>query len=180
MKFFSTALTAVVSMACANAVQASIVTFAGDTRDGATFNRLIEQLTDLSTIGTAVGYDTYSFNIDTTGTYTFLTTAEFDSFSFLYQGSFDPNAPLSNVVAGDDDLLGLTTSGFFGELTAGTPYVLVVTGYSNDSTGLFSSTIGGPGSIVPTPAVPEPETAAMFALGLGVLEWARRRQAQAA
>lgn len=175
-----TALAAIVSMACMTAAQANIVNFSGNTGDGETFNRLVEQLDKLSAIGTAVGYDSYSFSVETTGTYTFLTTSDFDSFTFLYQGGFDASAPLSNILAGDDDLFGETTSGLFGELSAGTTYVLVITGFANHNFGLFNSTIGGPGNIVPTPAVPEPETAAMFALGLGVLEWARRRQAKAA
>lgn len=181
MKIIKTALVAVFALACAAAAQANIVNFAGDTSAGPTFNRVVEQLTDLSAIGTDVAYDAYSFSVDTSGTYTFLTTAEFDSFTFLYQGGFDPNAPLSNALIGNDDLFGLTTSGLFGDLAAGTTYVFVVTGYANGNSGLFSSVIGGPGTITATPtaSVPEAQTSALLALGLGALGLARRRRVRA-
>ncbi len=72
----------------------------------------------------------------------------------------------------NDDLLGLTTSGFSFTLAANTPYVLVVTGFSNTDFGRYSTTIGGPGVVT---AVPEPSPQALLALGLVAVALGRLR-----
>jgi hypothetical protein len=176
--FLKSTLFALAACACVTAAQAnSIYTYTGDTTGAATFNRLIEDVSDLSGIGTEVHFHQFNFTVSATGSYTFLTTATFDSFIFLYGPTFNPNAPLTNAIGGSDDLFGTTTSGFVAEpMYAGTQYVLVTTGYENSDYGKFSTTIGGPGTIS---AVPESETYTLMGLGLGVLAFARRH-AQAA
>jgi len=171
--FLKSTLLALAACACVTAAQAdSISTFTGDTTGAATFNRLLEDVSDQSAVGTDVHFHQFSFTVSATGSYTFLTTATFDSFIFLYGPTFDPSAPLTNAIRGNDDLFGTTTSGFAAEpMYAGTPYVLVTTGYENSDYGKFSTTIGGPGTVS---AVPEPETYALMGLGLGVLAFARR------
>ena len=164
------------ALAClAGASHANIVTFTGTTAGGPTFNRPTEDLFGLSTIGTAVRYDAYSFSVSAAGSYTFLTTGLFDTFSLLYRGTFNPTSPRINALIANDDLVSppLTTSGFALTLAAGTTYLLVNTGFSNSEFGSFSTTIGGPGNIVAT--IPEPAAYGMFALGLGVVGLARRR-----
>lgn len=169
---FKPTLVALAALSCFSAAQANIVTFTGDTTGGPTFNRALDDFSGLSAVGTDVAYSTYTFSVDTSGTYTFLTTtADFDSFTFLYSPTFSAAAPLLNGVAGNDDLLGLTTSGFAAGLTAGTSYTYVTTGFDLLDYGTFSTTIGGPGVIT---AVPEPETYALLLAGLGVLGFARR------
>ena len=95
-------------------------------------------------VGPAVAYNTFGFTVTTSGTYTFLSTGAFDNFTFLYEDSFDPNSPLTHAVIGSDDLLGLTTSGFAANLTAGTHYVFVTTGFGNSDFGAFGDTMADP------------------------------------
>jgi hypothetical protein len=153
-----------------------IVDFAGDTTGGPTFNRLLEDLSAPSAVGTDVAYNTFGFTVTASGTYTFLSTGAFDNFTFLYENSFDPNSPSANAVIGNDDLLGLTTAGFAADLIAGTHYVFVTTSFGNSDFGAFGDTIGGPGAVIRdgTPA-PEPETYLLLGLGLVALGLVRRR-----
>ena len=78
---------AVISSTASADPVAGVSTFAGNTTGAPTFNRALEDLSDLSSIGTAVHYDARTIRVDTSGSYTFLTTAEFDSFLFLYGAS---------------------------------------------------------------------------------------------
>lgn len=175
--FLKSTLLALAFFAFASNAQAdSIHTITGDTTGAAIFNRPVEDLSGLSSIGTNVSFNEFSFTVSAAGDYSFLTTAAFDSFVFLYRPSFDPNASLTNALIGNDDLLGTTTSGFLTHLDAGTRYVLVITGYEGFEYGQYSTTIGGPGVVTASvTAVPEPETYALMALGLGVVGLARRR-----
>lgn len=140
----SFALAALVCLAPAS--QADIVTHTGSTTPGSTYNRLLEDLSALSAVGTAVRYEPYSFSVSAAGTYSFLSTAKFDNFTFLYSPTLNAALPLVNAKVGNDDLLGLTTSGFSFDLTPGVNYVVVTTGFANSDFGAFSNTIGSPGA----------------------------------
>ena len=155
-----------------SASQAAITTVTGDTTGGSTFNRLLEDLSGLSAVGTAVRYTTFTFTASVAGSYSFVTTSEFDSFDFLYSPTFNAAAPLTNAKIANDDLLGLTTSGFSFTLAASTPYVLVVTGFANTDFGRYSTTIGGPGVVT---VVPEPSPLVLLSLGLAAVGLGRRR-----
>ena len=171
--FLKSTLLALAFCGFASTAQAdSIYTVTGDTTGAAIFNRPVEDLSGLSAIGTEVSFNQLSFTVSAAGAYSFLTTAAFDSFIFLYSPSFNPGSSLTNALIGNDDLLGTTTSGFVIDLEADTPYVLVTTGYEGFEYGQYSTTIGGPGTVS---AVPEPETYALMTLGLGVVGLARRR-----
>jgi hypothetical protein len=168
------ALAALVALGVASQAQAAIFTFTGDTTGGATYNRALEDFSGLSIVGTAVRYNAFEFTVSTAGTYTFLTTAMgYDPFVFLYGPSFSPSDALLNGLAGNDDLLGFTTSGLAFDLSPGSTYVFVNTGFANTDFGMFSTTIGGPGVVT---VVPEVSTYAMLALGLAVVGLARQRK----
>ncbi|MFM7532465.1 MAG: PEP-CTERM sorting domain-containing protein [Rubrivivax sp.] len=155
--------------------QAGIFTFAGDTTGAPTFNRALDDFSGLSGVGVANPYEVTEFTVSLSGSYSFLTTSGgYDPFTFLYS-SFNPADATANGIASNDDLLGLTTSGFSATLTAGVSYFFVSTGFAPTDFGLYSTTIGGPGL---ASVVPEPESYAMVLAGLaGLAAWSRRRRA---
>lgn len=134
----------------ANVAQAQIV-YSGTTVGEATFNRPIDNglsaPTTLSGVGTAVPYQARTFTVSTTGNYDLASISgdpsTFDNYTVLYQGAFDPAAPLTNAVrANDDDNDTVGISGFIGQtLTAGQSYTLVTTGYENVDAGAFDNSI---------------------------------------
>lgn len=83
----ATRLLALGSMASlAAGARADIVTHTGNTGDAPAYKRLLEDLSALSMVGTAVRCDTYSFSVSTTGTYSVMSTAKYDNFVFLFPG----------------------------------------------------------------------------------------------
>ncbi|MBO9713008.1 PEPxxWA-CTERM sorting domain-containing protein [Sphingomonas sp.] len=169
------ALAALVSAAPASA---SVYVVNGDTADGDLYNRTISGTPPnaLSMIGTSVHYKVHRFTVSLTGAYDFLVTAiapvNWDTFLSLYRDEFDPTLPLSLVVAANDDLSSVSESGFTGiNLTAGTSYYAVVSGYDGISAGTYGLRISGPGNIIPavTPSVPEPAAWVMLILGVGLM-----------
>jgi PEP-CTERM motif len=172
MKLLSVSF-AVVSLMLAGSAQA--ITYTGATSlTGPTFNRPLATLTGLSAVGTAVHYDAYTFTVPTTGSYNFLSlaTGAWDNFLILYSPTFVPTAGLTNAVAANDDgppPAGIGSAGFTFNLTAGTSYTLVTTGFGNNDVGAFTNTIN---------AVPEPTTYALMALGLAAIGFASLKRKQ--
>lgn len=205
MKFQPTLL-ALAAFCCIGSAQAEIVTFSGNDNDGRRFNRPVEDMSELSAIGTNVPYDVFEFTVSAPGIYSFLTTGfeprarEFgdfrdskdfgdfrdfrdfrdfdasDTMTFLYGDSFNPDSPLTNLLMSNDDLVTFTTSGFAYDLDAGSRYVYVITGFENTFFNRHSTTIGGPGVIS---AVPEPDAWMMMGFGLAALGLVSRRRANA-
>jgi hypothetical protein len=145
------------------------VTYGGGTPvlDGAlastdpTFNRPSSGTppTILSGTGTSVYYDAISFQVTTTGSYTFTNTAPFDGFGVFYQTSFSPASPLTNALDADDDTNGNDPVHVV-TLTAGVTYILVTTSFYNGDTGSYTWTVSGPGSLAPiAPTTGEPVVA---------------------
>ncbi|WP_264521486.1 T9SS-dependent choice-of-anchor J family protein [Flavobacterium sp. N1994] len=113
---------------------------------GSTWTRPLAGGTGLSGVGIGVSYHIYGpFTVDTTGSYTFTSTQDFDGMIFVYQNSFDPNNQLTNFVAGNDDSgpgSVITT-----DLTTGITYYFVTTSFSPTDFGNFSTDITGAGTV---------------------------------
>ncbi|MDZ4770226.1 MAG: hypothetical protein SGJ24_13940 [Chloroflexota bacterium] len=98
---------------------------------------------------TPVSYDAFNFTVDASGSYTFSltssgTVADFASF-YVYQGSFNPAAGMTNCILGVNS--GTPKTGSIG-LTAGTQYILVVIDDTfNQAGGSYSVGASGPGNI---------------------------------
>ena len=156
------------------------------------FNRP-SSLTTLSSIGTNVGYNVQQFSVGTSGSYAFANASGYDSYLFLYTGAFNPAAPLSGLVALNDEAGNVLRSSAFAAidpsigsggtafitstLTAGTSYFLVTSAYDNVDFGNYINAYVGPGAITFSP-VPEPSMLAALGLALPLL--ARRRRAKRA
>lgn len=161
--FMAATLALAAVLGASSGAQASVIgsySFAGDTTDGQTFNRPLDDLSGLSTVGTAVRYETFTFTAAFSNQFTITTTGEYDTFSLLYATAFDPADPLTNALAANDDLelFDFARSRIVFDLTAGSTYVLVTTGFGNFDFGAYSVTI-----------LPEPATYALIVLALGGL-----------
>ncbi|SRX55620.1 hypothetical protein AEQU1_02644 [Aequorivita sp. CIP111184] len=99
-----------------------------------------------------VSYDVYGpFTVDVTGLYTIDSDQDsgaWDGYIFLYETCFDPLDQTTNYIAGDDDgPAGIGTSQILDvNLTAGTEYYFITTGFSAGDFGAFTTTITGVGT----------------------------------
>jgi hypothetical protein len=184
MKMLSTIRAALASAALALALPASAAFYVDDTTGGPTYTRALVDFSDLSAVGVDVSYDVFSFSVSEAGVYTVRSFAEgllggdpWDQFIFLYADSFDPSAPLVNgVIASDDFNSNIGVSGFDIALSTGVAYYLVTTGWAPEESGKFLNLVRGPGEILP--AIPEPDTYALLAMGLFAVAFAVRRRTQ--
>lgn len=131
--------------------RAATVTYTGTLSAPPTFNRP-NGCSSLSAVGSAVAYSAQAFSVDLAGSYTMtvlnVDPTGLDSVFALYQGSFNPAAPLTNCIAYNDDATGLgALSRITTSLAAATDYILVTTTFANGEAGSFQNEITGPGNI---------------------------------
>lgn len=160
---------------------AASISYTGSITGPDTFNRPVD-LGSLSPVGTAVFYDARTISIAGAGNYTFdviepTNVTPGDDTVLLVYSSFNPAAPLTNLLGLNDDKGG----GDFKSriqalvLTAG-QYVVVTTTFNNGATGTYTMQIEGPDEISLV-GVPEPATVLLSAAGLGLIALRRRRAA---
>ncbi|MBL8892732.1 MAG: PEP-CTERM sorting domain-containing protein [Planctomycetaceae bacterium] len=142
------------------------------TTSGTSMGNRPNGLTTLFGAGT-FNYQALTFTAQATGAHHIgLRTGGQDGYLFAYNGTFDPNNPLTNLI-GLDDVGGLgdaNSSSMFLGLTGGNLYTFVATHFtsgSNITNGSFS--IAGPA------AVPEPSSALLLGL-FALTGMARRRR----
>ena len=99
-----------------------------------------------------VFYDKFSVTIGTTGKYDILSDQDYDGYLHIYENSFDPADPMTNVIGGDDDNTngngaahGSKIEGL--SLTAGTTYIIVGSGYGTTGIGTISFWIEGAATV---------------------------------
>ena len=169
-----TVLAAALFVGITSPALAAKVVLPGNTTGGPTYNRPVTTVNE-STIGTAVRFQVTEFVVDADGTYilTLLNVPlTYDPFLALYDGTFEPSAPLAGLIALDDDIAeNVLQSRIEIQLTAASFYQAVVSGFDNADFGAYSLTIEGPGAIFAETIspVPEPATWGMMLVGLGLI-----------
>lgn len=175
------------ALALSSVALAADAFFSGDLDPASpTFNRPVQDGAALSGVGTAVRYDVQPFWVDVSGTYVMelgqplASPTPYDPFILIYSTAFDPNSPLTNFVAGDDDYSGvfalLTDANYLTgslrrskiesvTLTALTQYFAISTTFGNDTGGPYDAAIGGGQGNVYLGFVPEPASLLLVALG---------------
>ncbi|MGL4421547.1 MAG: PEP-CTERM sorting domain-containing protein [Gemmataceae bacterium] len=148
---------------------------AGSTVTGLTFNRpAISAFDDIG--ASAVQYTTTTFTVDSNGRYMIAEGYDtaYDGAFYLYNGAFDPLNPTVNLIgAADNPSFSNGPSTLTAQLSVGTLYTVVSTGFTATDAGSFTLYGAGPGTVSFTP-IPEP----MSILGVVTLAgiWFRRRQ----
>ena len=142
----------------------TLTSFTGSIAGPAVYARSLTGTTyTASGVGTAVFYNTHTFQVTVAGSYTFdQCAATYDGFGSMYTAPFTPSTPAVNYLIGDDDgnstpaCNGVTNVGSDSRLTlnltTGIDYTLVSSSFSNGVTGAYEWTFTGPGSII----IPQP------------------------
>jgi len=92
------------------------------------------------------GYQTYDFTASEDGLHIIDSAQDEDGYLYLYEGSFDSQNPLTNVLASQDDWeVGSDWgSSIHWDLVAGQDYVIVTTAYSSGYEMVFENSISSP------------------------------------
>lgn len=173
-----------VTLGCVASISANAgsLVIDGSTVAQPTYNRVLDGFPVLAEFGAAVPFQAVRFTVSLPGNYALTVTAlakSYDPFLTLYVGAFSAADPVANWRESNDDLDdgALGQSGFQIPLSAGTEYIAVTAGFSDDDAGPYTLAITGPGE-VQVVAVPEPATIGLAVTGLALLgAWRRRAHA---
>jgi hypothetical protein len=89
-------------------------------------------------------YEAIELHVNTTGTYTFTSLSNIDTYGYIYQGNFYPSL---NIREQDDDTGGNSQFRMTAFLRADLTYILVVTTFYASVTGPFSVVVSGSDNI---------------------------------
>jgi hypothetical protein len=92
-------------------------------------------------------------NVDEDGYYTLTSKSEsyMDLYGYLYTDNFNPNNPSMNLLLENNYGCGYSQFKLTAHLESYTDYILVVTTYSQNTTGAFSILVSGPNDAVLKP-----------------------------
>jgi len=127
------------------------IAYEGSTIGAATFQRP-DGIGPLLIAGD-VAFHAFEFSVETGGFYDVFSRQDYDGYLHLYEGSFDPLDPATNVIAANDDLIvGHLLSGLALALEPGDDYILVTSAFLPGDEGTFTNTITprpipGPGEV---------------------------------
>lgn len=104
----------------------------------------------LSAVSTERGiYTRLTVWVDQPGEYVVSSGQSFDGMVVLYEGAFDPQRPLENAVAANDNA-GSFDSSLTTRLAAGVLYIVVITSKSTEDVGMVGGGVQGPGEVRPS------------------------------
>ncbi len=92
-------------------------------------------------------YEAIQVVVATTGTYTFKSISNLDTYGYLYNQSFDPSYASENLIIEDDEMGKLHQFQMTATLEAGVPYVLVVSTFNSNVVGPYSVVATGPDNV---------------------------------
>lgn len=92
-------------------------------------------------------YTAIRFTVTVYGNYACGSASAIDLYGYLYDGTFNPSNPYSNLLLQDDDSLGNGQFALVGYLSSGRTYTLVVTSHTSGRLGNFGIVVVGPSSI---------------------------------
>lgn len=128
--------------------QAQVAQFSGDTTGDPTFDRPNTGAPPTST-GGQNQFEAFNFRVRKSGSYQFDLTGgtNYDTYGVLYRGGFNPNRPLDNAVAADDDAGPGVDSRIIANLNAQQQHTFVTSAFGGVF-GTYVFSLAGPGQLV--------------------------------
>jgi len=92
-------------------------------------------------------YEAVEVKVVETGNYSLGTNSTMDTYGYIYKNSFDPTFVTVNLLLEDDQSYRNDQFKLIIPLQVNTTYILVVTTYSLNVTGMFSVLVSGPNNV---------------------------------
>jgi hypothetical protein len=92
-------------------------------------------------------YEAIQLNVVEDGIYSLWSSSTMDTYGYLYNNTFNPFNPSTNLLTMDDDSNGGGQFRLTTDLQANTTYLLLVTTYSRNVVGPFSIFVSGPNNV---------------------------------
>ncbi|CAF3377068.1 unnamed protein product [Rotaria sp. Silwood1] len=92
-------------------------------------------------------YQAFLLNVSTAGSYSIMSNSSIDTYGYIYNNSFTPSDPSTNMITYDDDGAGARQFLLTIQIDTVARYILVATTYSTNVQGSFLIIANGPGSV---------------------------------